>query len=119
MAQRRTVEEETARRVERAQRRDATSRNVARLQAQADREIKLQLGRSSAGAALSQRIGELQSVAGLGADCIEKEMRDEHLLELRRLLEQAELDDVSAEDFRRYGSARQLYNFNVDHLGSY
>jgi glutamate synthase domain-containing protein 3 len=59
------------------------------------------------------------SVAELGADCIEKELREEHLEELSRLLERAEIADVRAEDFRRYGSARTLYNFHVDNLGSY
>ncbi len=46
------------------------------------------------------------SVAGLGADCIEKEMRAEHLEQLTQLLERAEIDDVEAGEFRRYGSAR-------------
>jgi len=59
------------------------------------------------------------AVAGLGADCIEKEMRAEHLEQLRELLERAEIDDVHAEDFRRYGSARALYHFHVENLGSY
>ncbi len=58
------------------------------------------------------------SVAALGADCIEKEMRDEHRAQLGALLARAELDADPA-DFRRYGSARELYNFSVDHLGSY
>jgi glutamate synthase domain-containing protein 3 len=59
------------------------------------------------------------SVKGLGADCVEKEMRDEHLSELRELLGRAGTDGVEAAEFRRYGSARQLYNFHVDNLGSY
>jgi glutamate synthase domain-containing protein 3 len=59
------------------------------------------------------------SVAGLGADCVEKEMRDEHLAQLRELLEQSSCDDVDPAEFRRYGSARRLYNFHVDNLGSY
>jgi methylamine---glutamate N-methyltransferase subunit B len=58
------------------------------------------------------------AVAGLGADCIEKELREEHLTQLRDLLARAEIDADPAE-FRRYGSARQLYNFHVDNLGSY
>ena len=58
------------------------------------------------------------SVAGLGADCVEKEMRDEHVAELSALLESAEIDDCSPSDFRRYGSARKLYNFAVDNAGS-
>jgi methylamine---glutamate N-methyltransferase subunit B len=59
------------------------------------------------------------SVAALGADCIEKEMQGEHLLELRELLDAAGLPDADPTEFRRYGSARQLYNFHVDHAGEY
>jgi len=58
-------------------------------------------------------------VAGLGADCIEKEMRSEHAEELRGLLAAAGFDDVEPEPFRRYGSARRLYNFHVDNAGNY
>jgi glutamate synthase domain-containing protein 3 len=58
------------------------------------------------------------SVAGLGADCIEKEMRSEHLEQVRELLARSEVDADPA-DFRRYGSARQLYNFKIDNVGAY
>ena len=58
------------------------------------------------------------SVAELGADCEEKEMRDEHRQELAELLDRGEAD-ADPGDFRRYGSARQLYTFNVDNAGSY
>jgi glutamate synthase domain-containing protein 3 len=53
-------------------------------------------------------------VASLGADCVEKELRDEHRDELAALLAQAGMQDVSAGEFRRYGSARQLYSFHID-----
>lgn len=57
-------------------------------------------------------------VAGLGADCIEKDMTDAHRETLRALLARAGMDaDVAA--FRRYGSARKLYNFDIDHIGQY
>jgi methylamine---glutamate N-methyltransferase subunit B len=59
------------------------------------------------------------AVASLGADCIEKEMRDEHVAQIRDLLERAEIDDVEPADFRRYGSARQLYTFKIDNAGVY
>jgi glutamate synthase domain-containing protein 3 len=77
-----------------------------------------------AGEALGDSVYEARlyvrgAVAGLGADCIEKEMRAEHLEQLAQLLERAEIDDVEARDFRRYGSARQLYHFHVENLGSY
>ena len=59
------------------------------------------------------------AVAGLGADCVEKEMRAEHVAELGALLERAEVSACSVSDFRRYGSARRLYNFDVDNAGEY
>jgi methylamine---glutamate N-methyltransferase subunit B len=59
------------------------------------------------------------AVAGLGADCVEKDMGTEHLEQVRDLLARAAINDVDPADFRRYGSARQLYNFHVDNLGSY
>ncbi len=59
------------------------------------------------------------SVKGLGADCIEKEMRAEHVAQVHALLEHARIDDVHANEFRRYGSARQLYNFKIDNAGAY
>jgi glutamate synthase domain-containing protein 3 len=59
------------------------------------------------------------AVAGLGADCIEKPMRDHHVAELRSLLARAGFDDLDPVDFRRYGSARQLYTFKIDNAGEY
>lgn len=58
------------------------------------------------------------TVKSLGADCIEKEMRPEHIELLKELLEKTGAD-AKPEDFRRYGSARKLYNFNIDHAGEY
>lgn len=59
-------------------------------------------------------------VESLGADCIKKELRDEHRQELAELIEAAgESGKVDVNEFSRYGSARQLYNFNVDNAGAY
>ncbi len=58
------------------------------------------------------------SVKSLGADCVEKEMRDEHIEELKSLLEKANVTDEPT-SFKRYGSARKLYNFNVDNASAY
>ena len=58
------------------------------------------------------------SVGALGADCVEKPMRDEHRAELAELLAAAGLDHDPGE-FRRYGSARRLYHFTSEHSGSY
>ncbi|WP_045388285.1 GXGXG domain-containing protein [Falsirhodobacter sp. alg1] len=58
------------------------------------------------------------NVKSLGADCIEKEMRPEHLEILRDLLDRAGAD-AKPEEFRRYGSARTLYHFHVDNASAY
>jgi methylamine---glutamate N-methyltransferase subunit B len=57
-------------------------------------------------------------VKSLGADCVEKAMRPEHLDELQELLDSAGRSEKAVE-FRRFGSARKLYNFHVDEVGNY
>ena len=59
-------------------------------------------------------------VGSLGADCCEKPLRDQHKQELRALLDAAGIDaSVKVEHFKRYGSARTLYNFHIDNAGAY
>ena len=58
-------------------------------------------------------------VKSLGADCVQKEMRAEHLELLSELLNTAGISEVSPEAFTRYGSARKLYHFDVDHADAY
>ena len=57
-------------------------------------------------------------VKSLGADCEKKDMRPEHVALLTELLEEAGVD-ARPEEFTRYGSARKLYNFDVDNAGAY
>lgn len=56
--------------------------------------------------------GEVES---LGSDAVEKEMRPEHVAALARLLDAAAME-ADPGDFRRYGSARGLYNFHIDDI---
>jgi glutamate synthase domain-containing protein 3 len=78
-----------------------------------------------AGEALGDSIYEARlfvrgEVKSLGSDCTSKDMRDEHKVALRKLLDDAGLGGaVDVAEFRRYGSARKLYNFHVENLGSY
>ena len=78
-----------------------------------------------AGDALGDSIYEARlyvrgAVAGLGADCVEKELREEHARRgPRRCSSGRAIDDVDPAEFRRYGSARELYNFKVDHAGDF
>ncbi|WP_315832557.1 protein glxC [Bradyrhizobium prioriisuperbiae] len=78
----------------------------------------------NAGEALGDSIYEARlfvrgSVASLGADCIEKTMGAEDRAALEAVLEKAELTEVSADDFKLYGSARRLYHFHVDNVDAY
>ena len=58
------------------------------------------------------------TVASLGADCEEKEMTSDCRGELEKLLAEAGVTaDVTK--FRRYGSAKKLYHFNIDNAGDY
>jgi glutamate synthase domain-containing protein 3 len=76
-----------------------------------------------AGEALGDSIYEARlyvagRVTSLGADCVEKEMTPHHLDKLQRLLERARIN-ADPRRFRRYGSARKLYNFNIDNADAY
>jgi len=76
-----------------------------------------------AGEALGDSIYEARifvrgTVKDLGTDCVEKPMRKEHLKLLADLLKKAGVK-AAPEEFRRYGSARKLYNFHIDHAGEY
>ncbi len=60
------------------------------------------------------------SVKSLGADCVQREMRPEHLAQLADLLQRGEADHLAKpSEFKRYGSARKLYTFNIDNAASY
>jgi methylamine---glutamate N-methyltransferase subunit B len=57
-------------------------------------------------------------VESLGADCVPKQMTPHHVAKLGRLLKRAGVD-ADPKDFKRYGSARKLYNFHVDNVDAY
>ena len=78
-----------------------------------------------AGDALGDSIYEARlfvrgTVKSLGADCIEKEMRPEHRRPAGEPARPAPASTTSQPaEFKRYGSARKLYNFNVDNADAY
>ena len=78
-----------------------------------------------AGDALGDSIYEAQlyvrgGVKSLGADCIEKPLTDLHKAELRKLMDSAGINGcIDVNEFRRYGSARNLYHFHIENVGSY
>ena len=58
------------------------------------------------------------NVKSLGTDCVEKEMKDEHIKILSKLLLDSGVDE-NPYNFRRYGSGRELYNFDVKNIDAY
>jgi glutamate synthase domain-containing protein 3 len=78
-----------------------------------------------AGDALGDSIYEAElyvrgNVKSLGADCIEKPLHDRHKAGLRKVMTAAGINgSVDLGEFRRYGSARKLYHFHIDNVGSY
>ena len=93
--------------------------HMSAFMAQAGTLVALQ----GAGEALGDSIYEARlyvrgPVKSLGADCIEKPMRDEHKTQLKALLDKAGAN-VDIAEFKRYGSARKLYHFHIDNAGAY
>jgi methylamine---glutamate N-methyltransferase subunit B len=77
-----------------------------------------------AGEALGDSIYEARvyvrgGVRSLGADCVEKPLEERHRTDLHKLLDAAGVNGIDLGAFRRYGSARRLYHFHIDNVGSY
>ena len=93
-----------------------------------NRAVMAQAGRmvvrGDAGDGLGDSIYETRlyvrgSVSSLGADCVAKPMRAEHLEELAGLLKAAGFKDDDPATYTRYGSARTLYHFHSDNTSAY
>lgn len=56
---------------------------------------------------------------GLGADCIEEPMQDSDRAAVAELLDAAGITDMNPDQFRRFASARELYNFKIENVGAY
>ena len=55
----------------------------------------------------------------LGVDCIEKKMTKIDLKEVEKLLKQGNIKNFKSNNFKKFGSARKLYNFNIDNVSEY
>jgi len=58
-------------------------------------------------------------ITSLGTDCIEKKMTKAHTQKINLLLKKANITKYTYKNFKRYGSARKLYNFKIDNLSNY
>tara|TARA_X000000368_G_C22971386_1_gene685631 strand:+ start:39 stop:734 length:696 start_codon:yes stop_codon:yes gene_type:complete len=55
----------------------------------------------------------------LGIDCEEKKITKKDLIEIENLLKKANIKKFKSKNFKKYGSARKLYNFKIDNLSEY
>jgi len=77
-----------------------------------------------AGEALGDSIYETEifikgKVKSLGADCIEKKIENKHETIIINMLRESGIKNLKPNQFKRYGSARNLYNFKIDNLSNY
>ena len=55
----------------------------------------------------------------LGVDCEEKKITKKDLIEIENLLKKGNIKKFKSKNFKKYGSARRLYNFKIDNLSDY
>ena len=55
----------------------------------------------------------------LGVDCEEKKMTKKDFIKIEHLLKEGNIKKFKAKNFKKYGSARKLYNFKIDNLSEY
>ena len=77
-----------------------------------------------AGEALGDSIYETNiyiagKITTLGTDCIEKKMSNYHLNKIKELLKKGNIKKYTFNDFKRFGSGRKLYNFDIDNISDY
>jgi glutamate synthase domain-containing protein 3 len=58
-------------------------------------------------------------VKSLGVDCIEKEIRKKDTEKIMDLLSKCKIEDINPDEFKRFGSERKLYNFDIDNISNY
>ena len=78
----------------------------------------------NAGEALGDSIYEtVIYIAGkpksLGVDCIEKKITKIDIKKIENLLKQGNIKKLKPSNFKKFGSARKLYNFNIDNVSDY
>ena len=78
----------------------------------------------NAGEALGDSIYETNiyiagKVKSLGADCIEKKITKKDINIINNLIKKSDINKYSYKNFKKYASARKLYNFNIDNVSKY
>lgn len=55
----------------------------------------------------------------LGADCIEKKITKKDLIKIEELIKLGNIKKIKSNKFKKYASARKLYNFKIDNVSDY
>ena len=55
----------------------------------------------------------------LGVDCIEKKMNKKDIKKIEDLLKTGKIKNLKPKNFKKFGSQRKLYNFNIDNISDY
>ena len=55
----------------------------------------------------------------LGVDCIEKKITKNDLKKIENLIKIGNVKKLKPHNFKKFGSARKLYNFNIDNVSDY
>ena len=55
----------------------------------------------------------------LGVDCIEKKITKKDLIKIENLIKIGNIKKLKPHNFKKFGSARKLYNFNIDNVSEY
>ena len=55
----------------------------------------------------------------LGVDCVEKKMNKKDMKKIEDLLKTGKIKNLKANNFKKFGSERKLYNFNIDNISDY
>jgi len=59
------------------------------------------------------------NIKSLGADYIKKKISKKDIITIKYLIKKAKIDKYNFGDFKKFGSARKLYNFNIDNISNY
>ena len=51
--------------------------------------------------------------------CIEKKITKNDIVKIKHLLKKSNIKKYSSNDFKKFCSARKLYNFNIDNVSKY
>ena len=55
----------------------------------------------------------------LGVDCVEKKMNKKDIKKIEDLLQTGKIKNLKVKHFKKFGSQRKLYNFNIDNISDY